>query len=213
MEGMHTPKNLLRPGDWLAKVDLKDAYFSIPTPRPSEGPVFYKGRQVLPIYLPSVRKTTESEGDHLMRGPAVTEQGSSLGDSQNDMADLMRRRLAALERQGVTDRAGSSSTQGELRIRSIPLHSCTSMKHGESCWEFECKRDLEKHLTTQAKGTYARTLNPNYSICTMATVNSATTASTSTDATAVETIRIQAPDAASQEKADHSQSMRVAIFT
>ena len=30
MEGIHTLKHLLRTGDWLAKVDLKDAYFSIP---------------------------------------------------------------------------------------------------------------------------------------------------------------------------------------
>ena len=31
MEGLHTVKQLARPGDWLAKVDLKDAYFSVPT--------------------------------------------------------------------------------------------------------------------------------------------------------------------------------------
>ena len=30
MEGIHTVKDLLRQGDWLAKVDLKDAFFSIP---------------------------------------------------------------------------------------------------------------------------------------------------------------------------------------
>ena len=30
MEGIHTLKNLLRAGDWLTKVDLKDAYFAIP---------------------------------------------------------------------------------------------------------------------------------------------------------------------------------------
>ena len=30
MEGIHTLKNLLQPGDWLVKVDLKDAYFSVP---------------------------------------------------------------------------------------------------------------------------------------------------------------------------------------
>ena len=30
MEGIHTVKDLLRQGDWLAKVHLKDAYFAIP---------------------------------------------------------------------------------------------------------------------------------------------------------------------------------------
>ena len=30
MEGIHLLKDILRPGDWMTKVDLKDAYFSIP---------------------------------------------------------------------------------------------------------------------------------------------------------------------------------------
>ena len=30
MEGIHNLKDLLKPGDWLAKVDLKDAFFTIP---------------------------------------------------------------------------------------------------------------------------------------------------------------------------------------
>ena len=33
MEGIHTLKDLLRKGDWLAKIDLKDAFFSIPIHR------------------------------------------------------------------------------------------------------------------------------------------------------------------------------------
>ena len=30
MEGMHTCKDLLRSGDWMTKLDLKDVYFAIP---------------------------------------------------------------------------------------------------------------------------------------------------------------------------------------
>ena len=30
MEGIHTLKELMKPGDWFAKLDLKDAYFTIP---------------------------------------------------------------------------------------------------------------------------------------------------------------------------------------
>jgi hypothetical protein len=30
MEGIHTLKNLIRKEDWLVKIDLKDAYFSVP---------------------------------------------------------------------------------------------------------------------------------------------------------------------------------------
>ena len=30
MEGFHMVRDLVRQGDWLAKIDLKDAYFLIP---------------------------------------------------------------------------------------------------------------------------------------------------------------------------------------
>jgi len=30
MEGIHTLKDILKPGDWMTKVDLKDAYFMVP---------------------------------------------------------------------------------------------------------------------------------------------------------------------------------------
>ena len=30
MEGFHMVKDLVKPGDWLAKLDLKDVYFLVP---------------------------------------------------------------------------------------------------------------------------------------------------------------------------------------
>jgi len=32
MEGIHMLKDILKPGDWMTKVDLKDAYFMVPIP-------------------------------------------------------------------------------------------------------------------------------------------------------------------------------------
>ena len=34
MEGIHTLRDIIKPGDWLAKVDLKDAFFTIPIDQP-----------------------------------------------------------------------------------------------------------------------------------------------------------------------------------
>ena len=34
MEGIHARKDLIEPRDWLAKVDLKDAFFTIPSHPP-----------------------------------------------------------------------------------------------------------------------------------------------------------------------------------
>lgn len=34
MEGLQTARELIRPGNWLTKIDLKDAYFTIPVYKP-----------------------------------------------------------------------------------------------------------------------------------------------------------------------------------
>jgi len=52
MEGIHTLKDLLRQGDWLAKIDLKDALFSIPFTEATKAPQVYLQREDLPIQLP-----------------------------------------------------------------------------------------------------------------------------------------------------------------
>jgi len=47
-------RDLLRQGDWLVKVDLKDAH-STNTPRPPALPPFHCGGSGLPIHWPSIR--------------------------------------------------------------------------------------------------------------------------------------------------------------
>ena len=63
MEGIHMLKDLLRAGPWMAKIDMKDAYFMIPIAQedrdlfkfPMEG-------QDVPVQLPTVRAVLGSVG-------------------------------------------------------------------------------------------------------------------------------------------------------
>ena len=56
MEGIHILKSLVARGDWLVKIDLKDAYFSIPIDQAGtqEIPVLPVRRTDLPIQLPPI---------------------------------------------------------------------------------------------------------------------------------------------------------------
>ena len=51
MEGIHTVKDLLRQGDWLAKVDLKGAFFSTNRPSTQKVSEVYLQREDLPVQL------------------------------------------------------------------------------------------------------------------------------------------------------------------
>ena len=53
MEGFHVIKDLVRPGDWLAKLDLKDAYFLVPNHQ--KYLQFYWQGDPLPVSVSSIQ--------------------------------------------------------------------------------------------------------------------------------------------------------------
>ena len=61
IEGIHTLRDLVRPGDWLTKVDLKDAFFTIPI-LPQEVPQVQLPREHIPVQLPHLRSLLGTMG-------------------------------------------------------------------------------------------------------------------------------------------------------
>ena len=64
MEGIHTVKNLLQQGDQLAKVDLKDAFFSTNRPPTQKVSQVYLQREDLPVQLCTIWAVLSSVGVH-----------------------------------------------------------------------------------------------------------------------------------------------------
>ena len=63
MEGIHMLKDLLKPGDWMTKVDLKDTYFMITSSnKPQEVAAVQVARRNLPVQLSPFRVVISSMG-------------------------------------------------------------------------------------------------------------------------------------------------------
>ena len=62
MENFHMIKDLVRPQEWLVKVDLKDAYFL--APRSPQIPPVPVARSDIPVLLPAIRPVLCSESVH-----------------------------------------------------------------------------------------------------------------------------------------------------
>ena len=60
MKVLHTLRELVKPGDWLAKVDLKDAFLTIPMRTQAIGNT--RGSKELPVQLPLFRPSVGSMG-------------------------------------------------------------------------------------------------------------------------------------------------------
>lgn len=65
IEGIHTLKNLLKPGDRLAKVDLKDTCFSIPIHPDHRKNTFHSGKESinLPISPSALHQHKDLQAD------------------------------------------------------------------------------------------------------------------------------------------------------
>ena len=65
MEGIHLLKDLLRKGDWMIKVDLKDAYFMIPIHEQDRDFLKFTFRdKCYGVQLPAVRSSMCTLGFH-----------------------------------------------------------------------------------------------------------------------------------------------------
>ena len=84
MEGIHLLKGILQPGDWMAKIDLKDAYFMIPMHERDKRFLRFqwKGRINLPIQLSSVRAVMCSMG--LYQGPEANSRTAETAGCSDD---------------------------------------------------------------------------------------------------------------------------------
>ena len=64
MEGLHLLPDLLLSGDWMAKLDLKDAYLNAHSSEPSTSPHVSMEGQILHVHMLAIWSISSTEGLH-----------------------------------------------------------------------------------------------------------------------------------------------------
>ncbi len=147
MEGLHTLRDLLKQGDWLAKVDLKDAYFAIPIRRDHQ-----KFLQFMPCYStsPTVLLTpangsdngSEQQPELRLDGPPVAgmPRGAGLMDSASEQMEWQEsgvsvgghdHRIGRLSDQLGNSLRGCSDERPEVENRGDVAHQLSGVAGGD----------------------------------------------------------------------------------
>ena len=147
MEGIHVVKDLLRQGDWLTRIDLKDAYFAIPIHTQDRKYLILVAEQVIPIHLPAfLSPESVHEG---------TETSNSLPQEQGGaVCDLHRRHTVYAPRQGqaIRDHGYSSYTVGSSWV-SCELHKVSTNTDPEARFPGICDRHTEEGALPSSRET------------------------------------------------------------
>ena len=122
MEGISTLRELLKANDWMVKIDLKDAYFTIPI-HPAFSKVHDKST-TLPVHMPPIRPVLCSMGVH-----KSDETHINLPSKYGGTYDCLHRRHTS---DGGVPSAGEGPPGGINLSADRPVHQNTEVDHNPS---------------------------------------------------------------------------------